>query len=196
MIPRNSNFMQFVTECSYGQLHNVWMYETVQLTSKLQPTGAWQTAAWPPRRMCYRPPVFFRHLHLVTLSLPQGKKICAFQKCYPTFFYLCRIACLKLRNLKLHSGCVCNHSGCVYNHSGCVCNHSGCVCNHSGCVCNHLGVSITIRGVSVTIRGVSVTIRGVSVTIRVVSNHSGCVCNHSGCVCNHSGCVCNHSGCV
>jgi hypothetical protein len=60
--------------------------------------------------MCYRPAVFFRHLHLVGLSLPQGGGELYILKMLLYSFFLCRIACLKLRNLKLLSGPVCNHS--------------------------------------------------------------------------------------
>jgi hypothetical protein len=35
-----------------------------------------------PRRLYYRPGVFFRHLHLIALSFPHGSSRRAFQKCY------------------------------------------------------------------------------------------------------------------
>ena len=43
-----------------------------QLQFRLQHTGKWSAGAHPPRRLCYRPAVFFRQL-LVALSLSQGK---------------------------------------------------------------------------------------------------------------------------
>jgi hypothetical protein len=43
------------------------------LKSTLQHTGTLSDAAWPPRRLCYRPVVFFRHLHPVSLSFRQRK---------------------------------------------------------------------------------------------------------------------------
>ena len=40
------------------------MYKGVQSKYRLQHTGNWPAAAWPARRLCYRPTVFFRHLRL------------------------------------------------------------------------------------------------------------------------------------
>jgi hypothetical protein len=39
-----------------------------RLKSRLQHTGTLSDAAWPPRRLCYRPVVFFRHLRPVSPS--------------------------------------------------------------------------------------------------------------------------------
>jgi len=44
------------------------IYEGIQLQYKIQHTGTWLEAAWPPRCLCYRPAVFFRHLRAITLS--------------------------------------------------------------------------------------------------------------------------------
>jgi hypothetical protein len=46
----------------------------VQFKSKVQPTGTWSVAARPPRRLCYRPPVFFHHLPLIVLPSPLPPK--------------------------------------------------------------------------------------------------------------------------
>jgi hypothetical protein len=40
-------------------------------TNALEPERA---AARPPSRLCYSPTVFFRHISLISLSFPQGKK--------------------------------------------------------------------------------------------------------------------------
>ena len=51
-----------------------------------QYTRTWSVAAWPPRRLCYRPAVFFCHIRLTALSFPHGKKFGArFKKLF--FFY-------------------------------------------------------------------------------------------------------------
>jgi hypothetical protein len=44
----------------------VCVYTAVHLKSKLELIGNWSAAAWPARRLCYRPAVFFHHLQ----SLP------------------------------------------------------------------------------------------------------------------------------
>ena len=61
---------QVGTEYTHGQLFTVCVYKSVQFQSKLQHTGN-----------CYRPTVFFRHLSLIALSLPQ-EKFGPFQKRY------------------------------------------------------------------------------------------------------------------
>jgi len=44
------------------------IYRGIQLKYKIQHTGKWLEAAWPPRCQCYRPAVFFHHLPVITLS--------------------------------------------------------------------------------------------------------------------------------
>ena len=44
------------------------IYKEVQFKSELQHAGTWSAPAWPPCRLCYRPAVFFRHVHLIALS--------------------------------------------------------------------------------------------------------------------------------
>jgi hypothetical protein len=46
---------------------------------------------WPPRRLLYRPAVFFRHVRLNALTLPQANGRSGFQKCY----YFCFLHFLK-----------------------------------------------------------------------------------------------------
>jgi hypothetical protein len=49
----------------------------------------------------------------ISLRLHYRKKnLCILKMLLHFIFCLCRIACLEQRNLKLHSGCVCNHSKC------------------------------------------------------------------------------------
>jgi hypothetical protein len=50
-----------------------YIYKGVKFRSELQHTGTWSAAAWPLRRLCYRPAVFFRHFHLAALSFRQWK---------------------------------------------------------------------------------------------------------------------------
>jgi Ca2+/Na+ antiporter len=45
----------------------------VYLKSKLQNTETWSSPAWSPRRLCYRPVVFFHHLRFTALSFSQEK---------------------------------------------------------------------------------------------------------------------------
>jgi hypothetical protein len=78
----------------------VCIYKAVQLKSKLHYTGTWSAAAWPPRRLCYRPAALFCHLRLTALLFSQGKIRCAFNKCcYLNFFILLNGISLKLRKL-------------------------------------------------------------------------------------------------
>ena len=51
-----------------------------KVTSKFQHPGARSGAARPPRRLCYRPAVFFRHLRLTALSFSLAKIWRAFKK--------------------------------------------------------------------------------------------------------------------
>jgi len=48
----------------------------VQLKSELQNTKMFSAAALPPRCLCYRPAVLFRHIRLIALSLFQKKSVC------------------------------------------------------------------------------------------------------------------------
>ena len=66
----------------------------------------------PPRRLCCRPSVFFRHLRLIALSLPHGKIWWGLQRCYYLIFQLLNNGfSLRLCNLKLR------RSGRVYAHA-------------------------------------------------------------------------------
>jgi hypothetical protein len=67
----------------------------VQTKSKLQHAATRSAAAWPPRGLCYRPTVVFRHLRLVALSLPETKTRRR-RRISISFFTI-----LKLRNLQL-----------------------------------------------------------------------------------------------
>jgi hypothetical protein len=58
------------------------IYNGVQLKSKLQHTGTWSAAAWPPHRLCYRLAVFFGHLRLTALLFLQSKIRRRFHNCY------------------------------------------------------------------------------------------------------------------
>jgi hypothetical protein len=50
------------------------IHKWAQLKSKIQHTGTWSAGAWPPRRLCYRSAVLFRHLRLTALTFPPPKK--------------------------------------------------------------------------------------------------------------------------
>jgi hypothetical protein len=76
---RKSNFAPIWTEYTYGHLY--MSVQWVQLKSKLQHTGTCPAAAWLPRSLCCSPAVFFRHLIVGALSLPQGKIRRDFQNC-------------------------------------------------------------------------------------------------------------------
>jgi len=60
-----------LSEHKYGQLYT-HTYNTVQLKPKLQNMEPDRPQPDCPRRLCYRPAVFFRHLRLTALSFPQG----------------------------------------------------------------------------------------------------------------------------
>jgi hypothetical protein len=77
------------------------MQKGVLLISKLQNIGA-SAAALPPRRLYYRPAVVFGHLRLPALAFPYKKKFGALLKnSISILFTYLKMACLKLRNLKL-----------------------------------------------------------------------------------------------
>jgi hypothetical protein len=82
--------------------------------SKVQHIGISSALALPPCHLCYYPEVFFHHLSLIVLSLPQGKIWRMFKKWYYFNFYLFNnLVCLKLHNLRLcRWGSVCNYSKC------------------------------------------------------------------------------------
>ena len=42
--------------------------------------GTWSATVWPPHRLCYRPAVFFHHLHVIALSLACGITRLTFKK--------------------------------------------------------------------------------------------------------------------
>ena len=63
---------QVAVTCKCCQLCHLYMQGS-HVLFKLRHTGTWSAAAWPPRRMCYRPAVFFFHSLLSALSVPQGK---------------------------------------------------------------------------------------------------------------------------
>jgi len=52
------NFAQFRIEYTYCQLCT---HKGTQEKSKIEHTGTWSAAAWPPCRQCYCPAVFFHH---------------------------------------------------------------------------------------------------------------------------------------
>jgi hypothetical protein len=79
-------------------------------TDEIQIPQHWNLAAWPPRRLCYRPAVFFRNLRVIALSLPQGITRRAFQKVFlfQIFYFSKTVLSLNPRNLELRkSGIVC-----------------------------------------------------------------------------------------
>ena len=57
-----SNIAQVWTEYRIHTTNYICIYKEVQLESRLHRTGIWSAAAWPHRRLCYRPAVFFCHL--------------------------------------------------------------------------------------------------------------------------------------
>ena len=58
------------------------LYKIAQLKSNPQHTGVCSTVARPPRCLCYRPGVFFRHFRLIALPFPQGTARQGLKKCY------------------------------------------------------------------------------------------------------------------
>jgi hypothetical protein len=72
-----------------GRMYIVYiLYKGIQLKTKLHRPGAWSAAGWPPRRVRHRPTVFFHHVRLIALSLPQGKIRRCFKNCH-YFSFLC-----------------------------------------------------------------------------------------------------------
>lgn len=58
-----------------------------QLKYKLQYNGTWSASARALRRLCYRPTVFSRQVHLTAILFPQGKLQREFHKCYYFNFF-------------------------------------------------------------------------------------------------------------
>ena len=48
------------------------IYKADRSTFKFQHAGTWSAAGWQPCCLCYRPAVFFCHLRLIALSIPQS----------------------------------------------------------------------------------------------------------------------------
>jgi len=66
---------------------NIFTRMCVPLKSKLQHTGPWTAAAWPPQppeRLCYRLAVVFRHILLIALSFFDEK----LRRLFPKWYYL------------------------------------------------------------------------------------------------------------
>jgi len=51
----------------WSTMEPMWIYIRVQLKVKLQNTVTCSAAAWPPRRLCYRPAVFSRQFRPAAL---------------------------------------------------------------------------------------------------------------------------------
>jgi hypothetical protein len=81
----------------------VRIYKGIQLESKLQHTATRPSSAHPPRRLCYRPSVFFFQLRLTALSFLQGTFRVALKKILFFFLLLIFEICvtLKLPNMRL-----------------------------------------------------------------------------------------------
>jgi len=58
----------------------------VSLKSKVQHCGIWSTAAWQPRRLCYRPALFFLRLRLIALLFPRWKYSTCFSNMFGSFY--------------------------------------------------------------------------------------------------------------
>jgi hypothetical protein len=57
------------SELSVHMINCICVHDGVQLKPKIQNTGTWLAAAWPPRSLCYyRQAVIFLHISLVTPS--------------------------------------------------------------------------------------------------------------------------------
>jgi len=63
-----------------------------QIKSEPNHPGTWSTAAWPPRRQCHRPAVFFRHYRLSSLPFPKYKFQNEFKSVMVSIFYCSKIA--------------------------------------------------------------------------------------------------------
>jgi hypothetical protein len=64
----------------------VYAHHSDRSTETPNTLETWSAAASPPRRLCYRPAVFFRQLRLTALSFPQEKIRLSFQKKKLTWF--------------------------------------------------------------------------------------------------------------
>jgi len=58
-----SNFMQVDYIVGLNFVSYICKEQWVRLKSKPQRNGIWTATAWPPKRLCYRPTVFFPHSH-------------------------------------------------------------------------------------------------------------------------------------
>jgi len=65
---------------SYCTLDYICIRKGPWSKSKPQGDGTWSGTPWSPSRCCYYPAVFFHHLNLNTLSLPQGNVDAKFNK--------------------------------------------------------------------------------------------------------------------
>ena len=91
-----SNFAQACTEYRIYTTNYICIYKGIQLESRLHRTGIYSSAAWPHRRLCYRPPVFFS-----LRSHPRKEKFGAHVSNFLYFTGKKNLLSLKLRNLKL-----------------------------------------------------------------------------------------------
>jgi hypothetical protein len=82
------------------------------LQNKLRHTEIWSAAAWPPRRLSYRPAVFFHHL--VSLHVNYGKE--KFSARLKNSMIWISLLFSKFRNLKLSRMCLYAHIH-IHTHS-------------------------------------------------------------------------------
>jgi hypothetical protein len=64
-----------------------YVYSMQGSPAKIQHTGPWSAATWPPHSLL-SPSILFRHRHLTVLSIPQEKVRRAFQNTYNAIFFI------------------------------------------------------------------------------------------------------------
>ena len=102
-------------ECCQSQKMSVHVVQTMRMCKGFQlktpnsSTMETPAAAWPPRRLCYRPAVFVCYLSPIALSFSQGKIRRAFKNVTMLFYFIYFLNCLtlKFRNVKLSDSGVC-----------------------------------------------------------------------------------------
>jgi hypothetical protein len=89
------------------------IYKGIQLKPIMHHTGSWLEAASPPRRLCYRPTVFSRHLPIIKLSHREESFGVSLKDVIISGIFISKICeRLKWRNLKWRqSMAVCSNIG-------------------------------------------------------------------------------------
>jgi hypothetical protein len=106
-----SSFASVTTQYTCGQLCMCTERSPVEILTSIHRNVIGRSVPPPPNRLCFRPPVFFRHLRFIALSFPTRKNSGGVEKILFQFFSLFKknLLGIKLRKFKfrkLGSGCI------------------------------------------------------------------------------------------